>query len=213
MKGAIFLKIAKDNHYLVNTDQEVLLHLFKKLEEYGVITLSNLIQKMQKLDITSFNELLTYASGPDCDSELAIVIEEVIERLRLANVNRDAIFTSSKEVGTYLADKLAGRKQEEFWALYLDNSNRIIAEKKLFQGTLDRSVAHPREIFRWAVIYGCSGIFVVHNHPSGKLLPSNSDFKLTRELKQASDLMKIDFLDHFIVGKGHYLSMKENELF
>lgn len=207
------MKIAKDNHYLVNTDQEVLLHLFKKLEEYGVITLSNLIQKMQKLDITSFNELLTYASGPDCDSELAIVIEEVIERLRLANVNRDAIFTSSKEVGTYLADKLAGRKQEEFWALYLDNSNRIIAEKKLFQGTLDRSVAHPREIFRWAVIYGCSGIFVVHNHPSGKLLPSNSDFKLTRELKQASDLMKIDFLDHFIVGKGHYLSMKENELF
>lgn len=207
------MKIARLNHYLVNTDQEVLEELFKLLEENGVQSLSELSQKLKQLNITSFNELLTYASGPDCDSQLAVAIEEVMDRLRFSEVNRDAIFTSSKEVGTYLADKLIGRKQEEFWALYLDNSNHIIAEKKLFQGTLDRSVAHPREIFRWAVIYGCSGIFVVHNHPSGKLLPSNSDFKLTSELKEAAKLMKIDLLDHFIVGKGHYLSMKENELF
>lgn len=207
------MKIARLNHYLVNTDQEVLEELFKLLEESGIQSLSELLAKLKQLNITSFNELLTYTSGPDCDRQLAIAIEEVMERLRFSEASRDAVFTSSKEVGTYLADKLIGRKQEEFWALYLDNGNHIIAEKKLFQGTLDRSVAHPREIFRWAVIYGCSGIFVAHNHPSGKLLPSNSDFKLTRELKDAADLMKIDFLDHFIVGKGHYLSMKENELF
>lgn len=207
------MEIAKLNHYLVNTDQEVLEELFRLLEENGIQSLSDLSQKLKQLNITSFNELLTYASGPDCDEQLAVAIEVVMDRLRFSEASRDAIFTSSKEVGTYLADKLIGRKQEEFWALYLDNSNHIIAEKKLFQGTLDRSVAHPREIFRWAVIYGCSGIFVVHNHPSGKLLPSSSDFKLTSELKEAAKLMKIDFLDHFIVGKGHYLSMKENELF
>lgn len=207
------MEIAKLNHYLVNTDQEVLEELFRLLEENGIQSFSDLSQKLKQLNITSFNELLTYASGPDCDEQLAVAIEVVMDRLRFSEASRDAIFTSSKEVGTYLADKLIGRKQEEFWALYLDNSNHIIAEKKLFQGTLDRSVAHPREIFRWAVIYGCSGIFVVHNHPSGKLLPSSSDFKLTSELKEAAKLMKIDFLDHFIVGKGHYLSMKENELF
>lgn len=207
------MKIAKLNHYLVNTDQEVLEQLFRLLEENGVQSFSALSEKLKQLDITSFSELLAYTSGPDCDEEIAIAVEEVVDRVRFAEADRDAIFTSSKEVGTYLADKLIGRKQEEFWALYLDNGNHIIAEKKLFQGTLDRSVAHPREIFRWAVIYGCSGIFVVHNHPSGKLLPSNSDFKLTQELKKAAELMKIDFLDHFIVGKGHYLSMKENELF
>lgn len=207
------MKIAKLNHYLVNTDQEVLEQLFRLLEENGVQSFSALSEKLKQLNITSFSELLAYTSGPDCDEEIAIAVEEVVDRIRFAEADRDAIFTSSKEVGTYLADKLIGRKQEEFWALYLDNGNHIIAEKKLFQGTLDRSVAHPREIFRWAVIYGCSGIFVVHNHPSGKLLPSNSDFKLTQELKKAAELMKIDFLDHFIVGKGHYLSMKENELF
>ena len=127
-------------------------------------------------------------------------------------IGRKQSLTSSVEVGNYLADKLVGHKQEELWALYIDNASHIIAEKKLFQGTLNRSVAHPREIFRWAVIYGCSGIFIAHNHPSGKLMPSSSDFELTEDLCQVAKMMKIDFLDHFIVGQGHYLSMREEKL-
>ena len=78
---------------------------------------------------------------------------------------------------------------------------------------MNRSIAHPREIFRWAVIYGCSGIFIAHNHPSGKLTPSASDLELTESLRQAAKMMKIDFLDHFIVGEGQYLSLREKNCF
>lgn len=207
------MKIANNNHYMLNTDTELLSQLLINLEETGINSFQKLDQKLHELEISSFNDLLNYASGPNCDSQVAIMLEEIVDRIRWADSDRNSIFTSSMEVGIYLANKLAGHKQEEFWALYLDNGNHIIAEKKIFQGTLDRSIAHPREIFRWAVIYSCSGIFIAHNHPSGKLLPSNNDFKLTNELKKAADFMKIDLLDHFIVGKGHYLSMKENELF
>ena len=136
-------------------------------------------------------------------------LENFLGKNQLANFDDLVQFITGPDCSD---DKLVGHKQEELWALYIDNASHIIAEKKLFQGTLNRSVAHPREIFRWAVIYGCSGIFIAHNHPSGKLMPSSSDFELTEDLCQVAKMMKIDFLDHFIVGQGHYLSMREEKL-
>lgn len=207
------MKIAKSNHYLVNTDMELVLSLVNQLEELGITNFNQLKEKITQLRITDFDDVLKYTTGPDCDQDIAIIIEELIDRLRFSKPDRESVFTSSNEVGTYLADKLVGRKQEEFWAIYIDNSNHIIAEKRIFVGTLDKTIAHPREVFRWAMIYACAGMFIVHNHPSGKLFPSQSDLMLTREMDKAAKLMKVRLLDHFIVGKGHYLSMKENELF
>ncbi|WEV51913.1 DNA repair protein RadC [Lactobacillus sp. ESL0731] len=207
------MEIIKSNHYLVNTDIELLGNLFNQLRANGISDLTQVEAKLAQLQIASFNDLVKYFSGSNCDPQLAVVGEELIDRLRTAVPDREAVLTSSNEVGTYLADKLAGHKQEELWAIYIDNSNHIIAEKCLFKGTIDKSVAHPREIFRWALIYACAGMFVVHNHPSGHLTPSQSDLKLTRMLKGAADMLQIDFLDHFIVGKNQFLSMREHELF
>ncbi|KRL81880.1 DNA repair protein RadC [Lactobacillus ultunensis DSM 16047] len=187
--------------------------MFEQFKDQGITDFKQLILFLRKHELTSFDELVQYITGPDCPDEVAIAAEEVFDRLRMASPKRKAVLTSSVEVGNYLADKLVGHKQEELWALYIDNGSHVIAEKKLFQGTLNRSVAHPREIFRWAVIYGCSGIFIAHNHPSGKLMPSSNDFELTEDLNEVAKMMKIDFLDHFIVGQGHYLSMREEKLF
>ena len=201
------------NHYNLNTDQELLGNLLMQLQETGLVTLEQLDEKMRQLNLVTFTDLFNYISGPDCDETIAVLVEELTDRLRLTEPKRDAILTSSKEAGQYLAYKMAGRKQEEFWALYLDNGNKIVAEKLISQGSFDRSLVHPRDVFRWAVVFNCSSIIVSHNHPSGKLLPSQSDYKVTENLAEAAEMMKVDFLDHFIVGKGHYLSMKENKLF
>lgn len=201
------------SHYFVNTDFELAMKLSDQIKDKGIDNFYELEKFLKDRKIVSFDDLLKFVTGPDCSSDIAIAAEELLDRLRMASPKRKTALTSSVELGTYLADKLAGHKQEELWALYIDNSNHIIAEKKLFQGTLNRSFAHPREIFRWAVIYGCSGIFIVHNHPSGKLTPSSSDFELTEDLFEAAKMMKIDFLDHFIVGQGRYLSMREEKLF
>lgn len=202
-----------ETHYNVNTDMELLFGLFEQLEQNSLTKYEDIMAKLKELKINSFTDLMNFVSGSDCPNELALVIEELLDRLRLTEPKRKAIFTSSKEVGNFLSAKLTGHKQEELWIFYIDNNNRIIAEKKISQGTLDRSIVHPRDVFRWAVVFNAASLIAVHNHPSGNLLPSNSDLKITRKLQEAAEMMKIKFLDHFIVGKGHYLSMRENELF
>lgn len=207
------MEIIKSKHYLVDTDLELCEELLQQLKKQGISDFEHLLKQLAELNISNFNELLRYLSGASCSESIAIIGENLLERLRSASFDRDVILTSSNEVGVYLTNKLANRKQEELWAFYIDNSNHIIAEKCLFKGTLDKSIAHPREIFRWAVLYACAGIFVVHNHPSGNLMPSKSDIELTKMLQAAAEMMRVDFLDHFIVGKGHYLSMREHQLF
>lgn len=205
--------LKNSNHYFVKTDSELLAQLFEQLRNRRISNFREFEDLLKRKKINSFDDLIQFITGPNCTNEVAVTAEEVMDRLRKASPKRRAILTSSVEVGNYLADKLVGHKQEELWALYIDNGSHIIAEKKLFQGTLNRSVAHPREIFRWAVIYGCAGIFIAHNHPSGKLMPSSSDFELTQDLQKAAKMMKIDLLDHFIIGQGEYLSMRERKLF
>ena len=207
------MKEKNSSHCFVRTDLELLVQLFRQFEDKGITDFRELENFLGKNQLANFDDLVQFITGPDCSDDIAIAAEEVLDRLRLASPKRKAVLTSSVEVGNYLADKLVGHKQEELWALYVDNGNRIVAEKKIFQGTLNKSVAHPREIFRWAVIYDCSGIFIAHNHPSGKLMPSSNDFELTKDLYRAAKMMKIDLLDHFIVGQGQYLSMREKELF
>lgn len=207
------MKFSQSNQYLIQTDTELLANLFSQLETKGISNFSLLEEKIKVAGIHSFNDVLNYSSGPLCDPEIAVMIEELVDRLRMAAPKRKTILTSSKEVGDYLADKLIGHKQEEFWSLYINNSNHIVAEKLISQGTLNKAIAHPRDVFRWAVLYAASGIIVAHNHPSGLLVPSESDLKMTRDLQNAAKMMKIDLLDHFIVGQNRYFSMRENELF
>lgn len=192
------------NYYYVESDRDLLKLLFDQLP---CQSLEDLLQLLDQKHIASFKDILDYASGPDCPNDLALTIEVAMDRLRRTDVRR------SSKIGNYLANKLLGQKQEQFWVLYFDQQQNLLGEKMLFQGTLDRSWVHPREIFRWAVVYGCASIIVAHNHPSGALTPSDNDLELTKGLKKASKIMKITFLDHFIIGGGEYLSLRERELF
>lgn len=198
------------NYYYVESDRDLLKLLFDQLP---CQSLEDLLQLLDQKHIASFKDILDYASGPDCPNDLALTIEVAMDRLRRTDMRRSSDWASSSKIGNYLANKLLGQKQEQFWVLYFDQQQNLLGEKILFQGTLDRSWVHPREIFRWAVVYGCASIIVAHNHPSGALTPSDNDLELTKGLKKASKIMKITFLDHFIIGGGEYLSLRERELF
>ncbi|GHN53033.1 JAB domain-containing protein [Lactobacillus delbrueckii] len=198
------------NYYYVESDRDLLKLLFDQLP---CQSLEDLLQLLDQKHIASFKDILDYASGPDCPNDLALTIEVAMDRLRRTDMRRSSDWASSSKIGNYLANKLLGQKQEQFWVFYFDQQQNLLGEKMLFQGTLDRSWVHPREIFRWAVVYGCASIIVAHNHPSGALTPSDNDLELTKGLKKASKIMKITFLDHFIIGGGEYLSLRERELF
>ncbi|MBO6145277.1 MAG: DNA repair protein RadC [Bacilli bacterium] len=99
--------------------------------------------------------------------------------------------------------------QEYFFCLYLDTKNNFIDKKLLFIGTINKSIVHPREIFKYAYLLSASKIICVHNHPSGEIDPSKEDIILTKNLIEIGNLQGINIIDHIIIGNGYY-SFKEN---
>lgn len=100
--------------------------------------------------------------------------------------------------------------QECLVVLHLDAKNRIRALNLSSLGTISESLAHPREIFRAAIVAGAASIILVHNHPSGDPSPSQQDKSLTRRVSEAGALLGIPLLDHVIVGQSGYYSFSEH---
>ena len=104
---------------------------------------------------------------------------------------------------------------EHFHAVLLNTRRKLIRIEKISQGTLDSVIIHPREVFKTAISANASAIVIVHNHPSGDPTPSDSDIKVTRDLIRAGQVLKIDVLDHVILGKQtserpqDYVSLRE----
>jgi len=94
--------------------------------------------------------------------------------------------------------------------LLLNTRRRIIGHTYVSTGTLDTLLVHPREVFRAAIIANSAAIIIGHNHPSGECIPSEADIKVTRELTRAGQILKIEVLDHIIIGAGEtYASLRE----
>ncbi len=102
-----------------------------------------------------------------------------------------------------------GKKQEYFYCLYLDNAQKLIERKLLFMGTINRSITHPREVFKEAYVRSASSIICLHNHPSGNLTPSKEDIQFTKTLCDIGKIQAIPVLDHIIVSDDGYYSFYE----
>lgn len=212
MKGEFIMNLYQDNRYLLETDAQLFARLKELLANNNINNLDDLLKRLQVRNIYSLNELWEFVYGPECNKELAICLKAIIYRIKHLHNEKIETFSSSSQLGYYLQDKFLGSEQEQVYALFLDSKNKVIAEKLISQGTLNRSIVHPRDIFRWAVIYNCASFVLAHNHPSGDAEPSKQDLEFTEKIEQASRMMGIDFLDHFIISDIDYLSFKEQEL-
>jgi len=103
-------------------------------------------------------------------------------------------------------------KQEEFHIVLLDEKHHIIKSEQITVGLLDKSLAHPREVFKPAVRESASALILVHNHPSGDPTPSQDDKNITKELKRAAETLGLRILDHIILSKDKALSMAEEKI-
>lgn len=113
-----------------------------------------------------------------------------------------------KDCKNIFVDKL----QECFYCLYLNNKNELIERKLLFMGTINKSIVHPREVFKNAYLLSASKIVCLHNHPSGDVTPSKEDIHLTQALVEIGKLQSIPVLDHLILGSDKYYSFSDNGL-
>lgn len=105
-----------------------------------------------------------------------------------------------------------GLKQEYFYVLYLDSKKKLIERKLLFMGTVDRSIVHPREVFKNAYLCSASSFICIHNHPSGDVMPSKADIEITKTLVEIGRIQGIDLIDHLILSDNNYFSFYENNL-
>lgn len=138
-------------------------------------------------------------------------VVELGKRIYMNNKVEDKILlTSSVAIYNYMKYQLDGKKQEYFYCLYVNQRKELIERKLLFMGTLNRSVVHPREVFKNAYLCSASGIICVHNHPSGNVTPSREDIRLTNSLVELGQVNGIPIIDHVIVSDNNYYSFYED---
>ena len=119
-------------------------------------------------------------------------------------------WASPSKIITYFNDLFLDKKQEEFYVLYLDNKKKYLDKKKLFVGSINYSIAHPREIFKNAYLISASYLICIHNHPSGDPTPSKEDIQITKNLDEIGKMHAIYLVDHLIIGKDCYFSFYES---
>ena len=111
---------------------------------------------------------------------------------------------SADKIYNYMKDIVCNKNQEYFYALYLDSKKNLIDKKLLFIGTINKSIVHPREIFKYAYLLSASSIVCIHNHPSGDPLPSKEDMLITKHLVDIGKMQGISVVDHIIIGNNYY---------
>lgn len=210
----------------------------ERLERYGAENLSNLellaillrvgtaklsVLHLAEMLLARFNNLTTLSRASITElSEIRgmglskavqlLAAFELGRRLQIAEASDFPAVSSPQEVAKMIIPRLRFLEQEHFLSIHLNTKNKVLAIETITMGTLDSSLAHPREVFKSAIRRSCAAIILAHNHPSGDPRPSKEDLNLTRRLKEAGDLLGISVLDHIIIGDGKYTSLKEEGL-
>ena len=137
--------------------------------------------------------------------EVVRVKQEVMER----PVEYRTGMVSSSYAGNFGIKEIGDEASEVVLVVVLNMKNEINAIHRVFTGSLNTSVAHPREIFRTAIINNGAKIMLFHNHPSGDTEPSEADFAFTRRVVDCGDMLGIEVIDHIIIVDNEYLSLRE----
>ena len=134
------------------------------------------------------------------DTAAAILLDDLITGGELTNAASTAQF---------LQLSLAKEVNELFCVLFLDKRHRVLAFEKLFQGTIDSAVVHPRVVVQRAIALNAAAVILAHNHPSNDCEPSQADRMITEQLSKTLALIDVTVLDHFVVSSSGHVSLAE----
>lgn len=137
---------------------------------------------------------------------------EMSRRHLKSSLQRDTVFESPQATRDFLIMQLRHQPREVFVGLFLTAQHALIKYEELFYGSISMASVYPREVVRRGLELGAAAIIVAHNHPSGVAEPSRADERITKQLKDALDLMDIRLLDHCVVGESQVVSLAERGL-
>ena len=177
-----------------------LLHRFGSLQALAQASLTDL----QTVKGVGRDKAVTLAAG-------FALARKMAEELRQEGPTLD----TPERIADLLREANRNYEVEHFQAVLLNTRRKLIRVDHVSQGTLDTILVHPREVFKSAIAANAAAVVLVHNHPSGDPTPSEADIKVTRDLIRAGQLLKIDVLDHVIIGRAtqerpkDYVSLRE----
>ncbi len=138
-----------------------------------------------------------------------LALFELARRVAAGNTSERRYIRTPDDVAARFGPMLRDLRHEEFWAVLLNSANAVQAEVRISVGTLNASLAHPRECFAEAVQRRAASVVFVHNHPSGNPEPSTEDLALTRQLSESGRILGIPVHDHVIIAGGGHTSLAE----
>jgi DNA repair protein RadC len=151
------------------------------------------------------------AAFPEAVAFLHLVRETMLHSLAFA-LDEAPVISTGHALRDYLFARLAHALTEEFRVLFLNARNRLIRDELMGIGTINQTTAYPREIIKRAFELGALGLILVHNHPSGDSTPSTADIALTRAVANACDHLGIRLIDHVIIARTSWSSMRSGGL-
>ncbi|SDX10500.1 DNA repair protein RadC [Lutibacter oricola] len=174
-----------------------------------LISVDNNLNKLSKLTLI---DLQKFKGIGEAKAISIITALELGRRRRLEEALIVPKITSSKAVFEIMQPILGELQHEEFWIIYLNNSNKVIYKEQSSKGGLTGTLVDVRLVFKKAIEVSATAIILCHNHPSGKLQPSNADKNITKKISLAGETIDIKVLDHVIITENAYFSFADESL-
>ena len=161
----------------------------------------------------SISQLMNFKGIGEAKAITIIAALELGRRRRAEDAVELVKITSSKRVFEIMQPIIGELPHEEFWVLFLNNSNKVISKSQLSKGGISGTIVDVRIVFKLALENGATGLILCHNHPSGNLQPSDADRQITKKVKQAGDSLDVKVLDHLIITETKYYSFVDKGIF
>lgn len=194
---AILIGSGSIDESAVELSKRILAHVNSNLNELAKLTVDDLIKFKGIGEAKSINIITALELGR------RRILEEALEKPKI---------TGSRSVYEIMHPILGELQHEEFWVIYLNNSNKIILKTQISKGGITGTVVDSRLIFKRAIELFATGLILCHNHPSGNLKPSQSDLNLTDKIKKGGDVLDIKVLDHVIITEKDYFSFADENM-
>ncbi|MGY0391801.1 RadC family protein [Bizionia sp. KMM 8389] len=172
-------------------------------------SVDNNLNQLGKLSLT---DLMAFKGIGEAKAIAIAAAMELGRRRRSEEALERNIITSSTSVFELMQPIIGELPHEEFWIIYLNNSNKVLQKQQLSKGGITGTLVDVRLVLKNALQFGAVSLILVHNHPSGTLKPSEADKQITQKLKKAGESLDIKVLDHLIVTEKAYFSFADDNL-
>lgn len=174
--------------------------------------LASVDNNWHQLSLLSIRDMMKFKGVGEVKAISIAAALEIGRRRAKQEISKKKVISGSNDAYLIFKDELSDLRTEQFWTIFLNQSNKVIYLAQLTQGGISQSIVDVRVLFKTAFDHFATEIIVAHNHPSGNLKPSREDIEITQKIKEAGKILGIQLLDHLIITQNSYFSFSDDGL-